>query len=98
MTDDEFEEAKAMSHQVQVGDLVLVKTPNVFYEAMRKLYRANYDHIVVVFDSKYSLHISYPKARLVETHTFTLAKRDPLVIRPRWRDTKQRDEFLHNLR
>ena len=35
---------------VRPGDIILVKTPNVFYDAMRKLYATEYDHVIVVVD------------------------------------------------
>ena len=49
---------------VRPGDIILVKTPNVFYDAMRKLYATEYDHVIVVVDQERCLHITYPKAKL----------------------------------
>ena len=50
---------------VEPGDLVLVKTPNMFYDAMRKLYATEHDHMIVMVDEDRCLHITYPKAKLV---------------------------------
>ena len=47
---------------VQPGDIIFVKTPNVFYDAMRKLYATEHDHMIVAVDEDRCLHITYPKA------------------------------------
>ena len=54
-------------HDIRPGDIVFVKTPNVFFEAMRRLYGTEYDHVILIVDEKSCLHISYPKAKLVPT-------------------------------
>ena len=66
---------------VRPGDIILVKTPNVFYDAMRKLYATEYDHVIVVVDQERCLHITYPKAKLAPLLPFLQKKRDPLVVR-----------------
>ena len=50
---------------VQPGDIIYVKTPNIFYDAMRKLYSTEHDHMIVVVDAERCLHITYPKAKLM---------------------------------
>ena len=64
------------------GDLIFVKTPKTFFQAMRKIYDEVYDHIVVVLDEQKCLHISYPTTKLVSTYIFSHVKRSPLVVRP----------------
>lgn len=63
----------------------------------RNLGYSEYDHIAVVLDDYYSLHISYPRAKKVPTILFAHVKREPLVIRPQFKLQKQRDAFLSNL-
>lgn len=91
-------DAKMAEHQVQPGDLILVRTPNVFYEAMRKLYSTRHDHLVVVIDEERCLNITYPKAKLVPVKPFLQMKRDPLVIRVRWTNEAQRQQFISNVK
>ena len=55
---------------IQPGDIILVKTPNFFYETLRKLYKTEHDHAVLIVDAQRCLHISYPKARLVPLEQF----------------------------
>lgn len=54
--------------------------------------------MVVVVDDTRSLHISYPRAKLVPTYLFTHSRREGLLIRPKWVDDKQRDQFLFSLK
>ena len=74
---------------VRPGDIIFVKTPNVFYDAMRKLYTSEHDHIIVVVDEERCLHITYPKAKLVPLKPFFLMKRDPLVVRVNFSDEQR---------
>ena len=80
------------------GDLILIKTPNPIYAAIRRLHGQTYDHVVVVIDDARSLHISYPRAKLVPTYLFTHSIREGLLIRPKWVNTEQRDQFLFSLK
>jgi hypothetical protein len=105
MTDTEKQQAKAIAKQyVRPGDLILVKTPSSYYGLMRKIFNSKYDHTVVVVDEERSLHISYPKARLVPTYIFMHILREPLVIRLNIFQTKKETEnikrelFLFNLK
>ena len=54
----------------------------------RNLGASDYDHIAVVLDDYYSLHISYPRAKKVPTILFTHIKREPMVIRPNFKTSK----------
>ena len=82
MNDAEKKQAIMMAKQfVRPGDIILIKTPSAFYSLMRKLFASKYDHTVVVVDEERSLHISYPKAKLVPTYIFMHILREPLVIR-----------------
>ena len=54
----------------------------------RNLGASDYDHIAVVLDDYYSLHISYPRAKKVPTTLFTHIKREPMVIRPKFKTDK----------
>jgi len=60
----------------------------------RNLGASDYDHIAVVLDQYYSLHISYPRAKKVPTTLFTHIKREPIVIRPKFKGATQREEFI----
>ena len=80
------------------GDLILIKTPNPIYAAIRRLHGQTYDHVVVVIDDARSLHISYPRAKLVPTYLFTHSIREGLLIRPKWVNTEQCDQFLFSLK
>jgi len=78
MSDTEKTQALAMAKQfVRPGDLILIKTPSTFYGLMRRLFESKYDHTVVVVDEERSLHITYPRARLVPTYIFMHILRDP---------------------
>ena len=90
MSPADKERAIEATKQVQPGDLILVNTPNALYETMRRVYSTPYDHLVVVVDETRSLHISYPRAKLVPTYLFTHSARQPLVIRPNLQQ-KERD-------
>ena len=83
---------------VRPGDLILVTTPNVLYESMRKLYESRYDHVVVVVDEDRCLNITYPKAKLVPVRPFLLMQREPLVVRVNWTSDLQRKQFISNLK
>jgi hypothetical protein len=48
-------------------------------------------------DDKLSLHISYPKTKLVPTLLFTHKKKQPLIIRPKLSED-ERTQFLDTLR
>ena len=63
----------------------------------RGLGHSEYDHIAVVLDDYYSLHISYPRAKKVPTILFTHVKREPLVLRANFPEKKHIDAFLSNL-
>jgi hypothetical protein len=63
----------------------------------RNLGASDYDHIAVVLDDYYSLHISYPRAKKVPTTLFTHLKREPMVIRPQFKAQRQREDFISNL-
>ena len=82
MTLKERTQANEKQKLLQPGDLILTRTPSVIYAFFRGLGYSDYDHIAVVLDEHYSLHISYPRAKRVPTVLFTHIKREPLVIRP----------------
>ena len=105
MTETEKKQAIAMAKQfVWPGDLILVKTPGAFYGLMRKIFASKYDHTVVVVDDERSLHITYPKAKLVPTYIFLHILREPLVIRlntfsrKRNEDIVKKELFLFNVK
>lgn len=77
---------------VRPGDLILIKTPGPFYGVMRKLFGSAYDHTVVVVDEERSLHIAYPKAKLVPTFIFMHILREPLVLRLNIFQTKRTED------
>ena len=86
-----------LRENIQPGDIIFVKTPNVFYDAMRKLYNTEHDHTLVVVDEERCLHITYPKAKLVPIQPFLLLKRDPLVVRVTL-SSKQRQQFISDIK
>ena len=51
----------------------------------------------MVVDEEHSLHISYPRAKLVPTLLFTAKQREPLVVRPS-NDSDKVAHFLENLK
>lgn len=59
----------------------MLKTPNVFYDSLRKLYATDFDHVIIVVDHDRCLHISYPKAKLVPLQPFLNKRREPVVVR-----------------
>jgi hypothetical protein len=50
-----------------------------------------------VIDEKNSLHISYPRAKLVPTILFTHKKKNPLIIRPKFESEDERLNFITHL-
>ena len=86
MTPIEREVAESKASLMQPGDLILTRTPSVIYAFFRGLGYSDYDHIAVVLDERYSLHISYPRSKKVPTSIFTHLKREPLVLRPKFAD------------
>ena len=78
----------------------MVKTPNFFYESIRKLYATEHDHAVLVVDSERCLHISYPKAKLVPIHQYLQPRRDPLLIKitERGLPGAERARFISNVK
>lgn len=97
MSPHEKSKALELAASVKPGDLILVKTPNKMYEAVRRIYSTPYDHIVVVVDDSRCLHISYPIAKLVPTYLFTHELREPLVLRPNL-SQGERDKFLYEVK
>ena len=85
---------------VQPGDIIYVKTPNIFYDAMRKLYSTEHDHMIVVVDAERCLHITYPKAKLMPVQPFLHIKRDPLLVRVSEKGLSQenRRKFISELK
>ena len=67
------------------------------YSFFRNLGYSDYDHAAVVLDDEYCLHISYPRAKKVQTCKFTHILRQPLVLRPKFETPKERDNFLNGL-
>ena len=98
MTFEERSQAQDKATQLQPGDLILTKTPSCIYQMFRTLGGpTEYDHISVVLDETYSLHISYPRAKKVPTTVFTHIKREPLVIRPVFQSPEQKENFIKAL-
>ena len=90
---------KVLKH-VKTGDLILVKTPSIFYSAMRKLFESVYDHTLVATDNERSLHITHPKAKLMPTYTFMHPKREAIVIRvnEKFLNEKNLNEFIYEIK
>ncbi|CDW74132.1 leucine rich repeat family protein [Stylonychia lemnae] len=90
-------ESTLKSQQLLPGDLILIRTPSSIYEAFRRLGESYYDHIAVVLDDQLSLHISYPRTKVVPTILFTHKKKQPLIIRPNYKSDQQREQFLQTI-
>ena len=56
--------------QIKPGDLILTQTPSPVFGIFRDVGSTKYDHLVAVIDKDRSLHISYPRAKLVPTILF----------------------------
>ena len=77
---------------LQPGDIILVKTPSqVYLQMFRMLGFKGYDHTVLVVDDSRTLHIGWPRAKLVPTILFTTPSKQGLLIRPRWTSDEQRN-------
>lgn len=87
-----------MEFNIQPGDIILVKTPNFFYETLRKLYGTEHDHAILVVDAERCLHISYPKARLVPVDQFLQPGRDPLLIKVTALSAHDRIKFISDVK
>ena len=83
---------------VQVGDIILVQTPNIFYTQLRKLYGTEFDHAILVVDADRCLHITYPKAKLVPVDSFLKRQRNPVIVRVNQRSLsdENRLQFISN--
>ena len=98
MTTAEREQANSKVSLLQPGDLILTKTPSVIYAFCRGLGHSDFDHIAVVLnDTSWCLHVSYPKAKTVPTHLFTHVKREPTILRPRFDSEQHREAFLRRV-
>ena len=98
MTFEERLQAQDKATMLQPGDLILTKTPSCIYQMFRNLGGpSDYDHISVVLDETYSLHISYPRAKKVPTTLFTHIKREPMVIRPLFQTPEHKETFIKAL-
>jgi hypothetical protein len=98
MTPKERAQAIQKYDKLQIGDLIFVKTPKTFFQALRRICDEHYDHIVVVLDQEKCLHISYPTAKLVSTHVFSHVKRSPLIVRPKFSSEAKRHAFVNGLK
>jgi hypothetical protein len=89
-----------MTKLLQPGDIILVKTPNLFFDALRHVYNSDFDHTLVVVDNERCLHITYPKAKLVKTFQYMNVAREAIVIRPNLNalGPEQREQFIFNMK
>ena len=58
---------QVLKRSVRPGDLILTKTPSAVFALLREIGSTEYDHLLAVIDEERSLHISYPRAKLVPT-------------------------------
>ena len=84
-------------NKLQPGDLLIVKTPGIFYRIGRKLTKNSYDHIAVVLYNNETLNIVLPKAVIRPTIIFTKPNRIPLIMRPKWKNSIQRRIFIEEM-
>ena len=87
----------AILETAQPGDLVLVKTTAIGYAFGRRITRNQYDHIAVVLTEGETLNIIFPKTVKLPLSAFRKPGNAPLILRPNWRTTEQRDEFIREM-
>lgn len=87
----------SMIKKIQPGDLLLVRTPGIGYSIGRKLTRNTHDHIAVVLNKGVTLNIVNPITVIRPISIFCKPNRNPLILRPKWRDMEQRKRFVKEI-
>eukprot|EP00948_MAST-09A_sp_MAST-9A-sp1_P000404 g404.t1 len=71
--------------KIKPGDIVLLRTPGLFYDAFRALCQSRYDHVVVILDPPTTaMHIGPPVCKQVATHRVLHPKFHPKILRPQF--------------
>ena len=83
---------------VKPGDIILTRTPSNLYSMFRDLGQTNYDHALAIVDQDRCLHVTYPNAKLVPTRLFFSQKKNPLILRPKFNDLNNQNQFILNLK
>ncbi len=96
--DVETSRVVALLEAAQPGDLLLIKTPGFGFELGRRLTRNLYDHIAVVLDDGMTMNIVNPYAVILPIMAFAKPERKPLILRPKWKNPKQREMFVEEMK
>ena len=67
---------------IQVGDIILTRTPGAIMEVARGVANSPFDHAVVVVGEGTVVHVSPPQVRLLRLSVILQEKRSPLLLRP----------------
>ena len=89
--------ASAVLEMARPGDLLLVKTTGRGYALGRSITRNSYDHIAVVLPDNETLNIIFPRAVILPLSAFRKPQNAPLILRPQWESTEQRDTFIREM-
>lgn len=101
MTKQEKEEALVKAQTLlEPGDIMLVKTPSMFYSGLRKVFKNEYDHALVIVDKERCLHITYPRAKLVPVVAYMHITREAMVIKPTEKAMTSglRQQFIYDIK
>lgn len=79
---------------LEPGDLILVKSRGRVFAAARWLFANPYDHVAVVVGDGKTVNIDKPRSRLLPVERLLAASHHPLVLRPAWKSSAARDEFV----
>ena len=79
----EARRAQRVADTLLPGDIVLIRTPGVFYKQFRAATNQPYDHAVCVTAPGRCVHISSPVVRELGLVRFLLPRRNPLIVRVR---------------
>jgi len=88
----------AIIKKVQPGDLLIVKTPGLLYSFGRRLTRNTHDHIAVVLNNYKTLNIVVPKTIIRPIFIFIRPKKEPILLRPQWKNLDQRNKFISEIK
>ena len=78
---------------IQVGDIILTRTPGAIMQVARGVANSPFDHAVVVVGEGTVVHVSPPQVRLLRLSVILQEKRSPLLLRPAL-SKEERDVFI----
>ena len=74
---------------IQIGDIILTRTPGTIMKLARGVANSPFDHAVVVVDEGTVVHVSPPQVRLLRLSVILQEKRSPLLLRPALSDEER---------